>query len=67
MHETGTTGNVVQGNFIGTNAAGTTGLGNANVGVDIASGASGNTIGGTASGAGNVIAPTAVPARTVPA
>ena len=67
LHETGTTGNVVQGNFIGTNAAGATGLGNANVGVDIASGASGNTIGGTASGAGNVIGATAVPARTVPA
>ena len=52
----GTTGNVVLGNFIGTNAAGATGLGNAIVGVDIASGASGNTIGGTASGAGNIIA-----------
>jgi hypothetical protein len=47
-------GNVVQGNFIGTNAAGATGLGNA-TGVLIFTG-SGDTIGGTAAGAGNTIA-----------
>ena len=46
----------MEGNYIGTNTIGGTVAGSANVGVDIASGASGNTIGGTASGAGNVIA-----------
>jgi hypothetical protein len=51
----GTTGNQVQGNFIGTNATGTQALGNG-VGVYILGGASNNTIGGTAAGAGNVIA-----------
>ena len=53
---TGTTGNVVEGNFIGTDANSHTGLGNGGDGVGIVDGASGNTIGGTASGAGNVIA-----------
>ena len=46
----------VQGNFIGTNAAGTAALGNGAGGIDINSGATGNTIGGTAAGAANVIA-----------
>jgi len=45
--------NIVQGNFIGTNAASATGLGNASTGV-LANG-SGNTIGGSTAGAGNVI------------
>ena len=48
----GATGNVVQGNFIGTDATGTAALGNA-TGVSISN--SGNTIGGTGAGAGNVI------------
>jgi len=49
--------NTVQGNNIGTNAAGTAGLANAGPGVAIvASSITGNTIGGTAAGAGNVIA-----------
>jgi CSLREA domain-containing protein len=48
------TGNLLQGNFIGTNASGSLSLGNQITGVEIAS-APGNTIGGTASGAGNVI------------
>jgi hypothetical protein len=48
------TGNVVSGNYIGTDVSGTLPLGNANFGVD--SGAHGNLIGGTAPGAGNVIA-----------
>jgi hypothetical protein len=48
----GTSGNVVQGNFIGTNSAGTLALGNGvGAGVAIAAGATGNTVGG-----GNVIA-----------
>jgi hypothetical protein len=46
-------GNVVAGNFIGTDAAGTAALPN-DQGVYV--GASGNTIGGTAAGAGNLIA-----------
>jgi hypothetical protein len=50
-----TTSNMIQGNYIGTNAAGATDLGNANEGVYI-SNASGNTIGGVDDGAGNVIA-----------
>ncbi len=53
--QSGTTGNVVLGNDIGTNAAGTASLANV-YGVAIASGSSGNTIGGTSSGAGNTIA-----------
>jgi hypothetical protein len=49
------TGNVVQGNYIGLNASGVAGLGNAAQGVVILAGASNNTVGGTAPGAGNVI------------
>ena len=49
----GATGNLVQGNYIGTNVNGTAALGNF-LGVDIYD-APGNTIGGTAAGAGNVI------------
>ena len=45
----------LQGNYIGTNAAGTGPLGNALSGVATVGGASGITIGGTAAGAGNVI------------
>jgi titin len=46
--------NLVQGNFIGTDPASSTSLGNG-VGVEVAGGAFDNTIGGTAAGAGNVI------------
>ncbi len=42
----GTTGNVVEGNFIGTDTTGTRALGNADGGVAIYNGASANTIGG---------------------
>lgn len=48
------TGNIVQGNLIGTNAAGTAAIPNSADGIRI-DGASDNTIGGTAAGAGNVI------------
>jgi hypothetical protein len=48
-----TTGNKVEGNFVGTNAAGTAALGNED-GVDIQQ-ADDTTVGGTASGARNVI------------
>ncbi|MDX6384827.1 MAG: hypothetical protein QOK48_2400, partial [Blastocatellia bacterium] len=51
------TGNTVQGNYIGVNAAGTASVsnnGNSLAGVNIAS-SNNNTIGGTAAGAGNVL------------
>src|SRR5262249_41098629 len=51
----GTTGNVIQGNFLGTDDTGTQALGNTGPGVRIVNG-SGNTVGGTAPGAGNRIA-----------
>ena len=54
IHDTGTTKNVVEGNYIGTDPAGSDFLPN-NVGVVIALGASGNVIGGTAPEARNVI------------
>lgn len=53
--DTGTNNNRVEGNFIGTNSAGTAALGNSGEGIFIFDGASGNSIGGTAVGAGNVI------------
>ena len=52
----GTSNNLVQGNFIGTDASGTLLLGNGSAGVFLASGAADNSIGGTVSGAGNTIA-----------
>ena len=48
----GTTGNVVEGNFIGTNAAGNAALGNGASGVAIFGGASSNTVGGYATTGG---------------
>jgi len=48
-------GNVVQGNFIGTDASGSSALGNAGVGLDLSTGADGTTVGGTSAGARNVI------------
>src|SRR5262249_9266666 len=51
----GTTANVIQGNFIGTDDTGTQALGNTGPGVRIVNG-TGNTVGGTAPGAGNRIA-----------
>ncbi|MCG3200133.1 MAG: hypothetical protein GHCLOJNM_04668 [bacterium] len=50
----GSTGNLVQGNYIGTDLHGVADLGNGNEGV-IINGGSNNTIGGTESGAGNLI------------
>ena len=51
----GATGNVVEGNFIGTDVTGTVAVGNLGDGVEFRD-ADGNTIGGTASNAGNTIA-----------
>ena len=52
----GTTNNTIQGNYIGTNAGGTSAIPNANVGVSIADGASDNRVGGTGIGESNLIA-----------
>jgi hypothetical protein len=49
------TGNVVQGNFIGTDRTGTQAIGNTDRAVVVNMNASGNTIGGALPGAGNVI------------
>ena len=54
LDQSGTTGNVVAGNSIGTNAAGTAALANGANGVLI-SGAASNTVGGSTTGAGNLI------------
>jgi titin len=53
----GTSGNLVQGNTVGTNAAGntTTALQNGWAGVFLGYGATQNTVGGTAAGAGNLL------------
>jgi hypothetical protein len=48
-------GNVIQGNFIGTNISGTQGTGNAFAGIRIYNDVTNTTIGGTAPGEGNVI------------
>ena len=50
----GSTGNVVEGNYIGTTSSGIAILANADSGVEI-NGSAGNTVGGSASGTGNVI------------
>lgn len=52
--DAGTSGNVVRGNYIGTDSTGAVGLGNGLVGIAI-NGASGNTVGGLTAGARNVI------------
>ena len=52
--------NVVLGNYIGTNAAGTTVLANPAYGVLVTDGTWDNTIGGSAPGAGNIIAGSAL-------
>ena len=54
MTSAGATNNVVQGNFIGTDVTGTLDRGNSHRGIMLNS-APGNQIGGTASGAGNLI------------
>ncbi|HTR03428.1 MAG TPA: CSLREA domain-containing protein [Thermoanaerobaculia bacterium] len=56
LADAATTGNVVAGNFIGTDATASLAIANAANGVDVQNGASGNTIGGTEPGTQNVIA-----------
>ena len=53
LGNTGTTGNLIQGNYIGTNASGTAAFPNSG-GISLSS-VAGNTIGGTTAGARNVI------------
>jgi hypothetical protein len=50
-----TTSNVVEGNYIGTNAAGTVILSNGNDGINISAGATNNSVGGNLAGQGNLI------------
>ncbi len=52
----GASGNAVVGNFIGTDATGTSPMGNVRAGIFVATGAGGNGIGGRPDGMGNVIA-----------
>jgi titin len=47
--------NLVQGNFLGTDATGTVDLGNSGFGILIVSGSSGNMVGGTSAGARNIV------------
>ncbi len=55
MYDVGTTENVVQGNVVGSDITGTLALTNSGQGVVIAAEATNNLIGGTSSGAGNLI------------
>ncbi len=52
----GSTGNLVQGNLVGTDASGTIALPNGDDGLTLSGAATGNTIGGSAPGARNVVA-----------
>ncbi len=56
IRDPGTSGNWIAGDYIGLDADGKKALGNADHGLEVAGGTSGNTIGGTAAGAGDVIA-----------
>jgi len=56
IYATGTTNNLVEGNLIGTDITGTNALGNGFANVVLLGSATGNFIGGTGAGAGNVIA-----------
>ena len=56
QYQTGAaTGNLVEGNYLGTNGTSASGLGNQGDGVVVEQGASSNTVGGASAGAGNVI------------
>jgi hypothetical protein len=53
--ETGTQGNIVQGNYLGVNATGTAAIGNGGAGVNLYGGANANLIGGSTPGMLNLI------------
>jgi titin len=55
ISDSGTNGNSVANNYIGTNSAGTAGVPNTNNGLDVVNSAADNTVGGTTSAARNVI------------
>jgi hypothetical protein len=56
MHDSGTTGNVIEGNYIGVNATGTVALPNGYAGIEIGTGgAQNNIVGGTTTGARNIL------------
>jgi Thrombospondin type 3 repeat len=55
LHGVGTSNNTIQGNFCGTNASGTAAMPNQSDGMRFDSGASDNLVGGTASGARNIV------------
>jgi hypothetical protein len=55
LEGSGTSGNIIQGNKIGTNANGSAALANGGSGVEIDNGPNNNTVGGSATGAGNLI------------
>ena len=56
ISDTGTTGNLIEGNFIGVDRSGVKALPNGDSGVSIFGGATSNTIGGLTAGTGNIIA-----------
>ncbi len=56
ISDASTAGNLVQGNILGADVTGTNALGNSQGNVLVQAGATGNVIGGTGAGAGNVIA-----------
>ncbi len=55
LGNTNTTGNVVQGNFVGCNPSGTSVMGNAYSGIELSGGASANLVGGNFAGGGNLV------------
>jgi hypothetical protein len=55
VSDSGTTGNLLEGNYIGLNNTGTAANPNGSAGILIGNGASGNTVGGTTAGSGNVV------------
>jgi len=55
LRDSGSTGNIIQGNYIGTDITGSVDLGNGSYGIQINGGASNNRIGGSQAGEGNVI------------
>ena len=59
LSDAGTNDNLVEGNFLGTDASGLHALGNGGAGVAIVSGAQYNTVGGTTAAARNILAASA--------